>query len=151
MEDATGGTEADLKAIAPSGSAGLSGGTVIVAGGLTALLGVQTLDMLRGASPVVVGGCLLALGLANVVLGWNVRKGRGWASQAAFAVGALAALTALAWSVVLILNGFLSVLSCLLVPVNGLAAAAAFFRIGPGKLADAARARLEEQGLDLGA
>jgi hypothetical protein len=144
-------TEADLSAIVPSGTAGLFGGWVIITGGLTVLLGVQTLDILRGALPLCVGASLLLLGAPNVYLGWNVRKGRGWAAQWAFVLGALAAVAALAWAVLLILAGFFSLLACLLVPINGLGAAAAFAQIVPGKAADAARLRLAEQGLDFGA
>jgi hypothetical protein len=57
----------------------------------------------------------------------------------------------LLWSILLMLDGFLSVLSWVLVPVNSLAVAAAWVQVRPGKEADAARLRLEEQGMDFGA
>jgi hypothetical protein len=150
MASGSDSADADLGVIAASAASGLSGGLVIIAAGLTLLLGAQTLDMLRGAVPLMVGSSLLLLGASNVVLGWNIRKVRGWAAQAACVLAGLAALAALVWAVLLIMNGFFSLLACAIVPVNIASAAAAFVRIAPGKIADAARRRLEEQGLDVG-
>jgi hypothetical protein len=140
-------SDQDLAAMTPSSTSALIGGFIMVIGALTALLGFQTLDMLRGALPMLVGGAMMLLGLANLWLGWNIRKVRGWAAQSAVAVAGASALAALVWSVVLILAGFFSLLACVVVPLNLGSAAVAWGRIAPGRRADAARARLVEQGL----
>ncbi len=144
-------SDADLAAVTPSAASGFTGGIVMVAGALQTLLGVQTFDMLRMQGTALGAALLLlVLGVPNLVLGWNVRKVRGWAAQWGFVLAGAAGLMDLGWAVFLVLSGFFSPLAFVLVPINLAAAVMAYGRLKPGKAADAARRRLAQQGFDAG-
>ncbi len=141
--------DADLAA--PSLLVRIAGRVVLVAGVFTVLLGVQTLSNLRMVGLwMVVPPLQLLGGAAMAVCGWKLSRARGWAALAALIVSALSAVTTTLWSVVALLNGYVSLLSFMVV-VGGVAGAVmAGLTIGECRRADAARARLAEQGLDMG-
>ncbi len=144
-------SDADLTAVTPNAASGFTGGVVIIAGALQSLLGVQTFDMLRMKGLALAAALgLLALGIPNVVFGWNIRKLRGWGAQGGVVVATVAALADLVWGGFLVQSGFFSPLAFVLVAINATAAVLALGRIKPGRAADAARRRLEEQGFDAG-
>lgn len=143
--------ERDLAAIAPSRQTAIAGGVVLGVGIFTTLLGVQTQSawQMRGLA-LIATILLFVLGPVAVVLGWNLRKARGWAAFGACALTGGTSLFIALWSLYALLNGFLSLLSFALVPGNAVAAFLSWTRLEQTRSADAARERLAAQGLDSG-
>jgi hypothetical protein len=143
--------ERDLLAIAPSRQTAIAGGVVLGVGIFTTLLGVQTQSawQMRGLA-LIATILLFVLGPVAVVLGWNLRKARGWAAFWACALMGGTSLLIALWSLYALLNGFLSLLSFALIPGNAVAAFLSWTRLEQTRSADAARERLAAQGLDSG-
>lgn len=141
----------DAELAAPSLLVRVAGRVVLVAGAFTVLLAVQTLSNIRMVGLwSIVAPLQLLFGVGMAVSGWKLSRARGWAAVASLVASALCALCTTAWSVVALINGYVSLLSFMVV-VGGVAGAVmAGLTIAECRRADAARARLAEQGLDMG-
>jgi hypothetical protein len=144
-------TEDDIMAAAPPLLARVAGGIVALAGVVVALTGLQTLLIVtvRGffaPAPYL----LLLLGAGEVVLGAAVFRARAWGALAAAGVSLLLVLISSVWLFFSFGHGLLS-LFALTAPFGcGAAAVLAFLAVAPCQKASAARARLREQGMNLG-
>lgn len=143
--------EEDIAAITPTPMAKIGGGGLMVAGLFTLVLAAQTATMLllRGVVLLILAA-MFSLGTAALVLGWKVTRMRGWAALAGSIVSAALCIAALAWLVFSFLNGVFSLLAIGIVPLSGLACALSGLCIDRCQKADIARARLKEDGLDVG-
>lgn len=143
--------ELDAALASPSLLVRIAGRVALVSGVFTLLLGVQTLSNLRFAGLwAVVPVLQLVCGAGLAVSGWKLSRARGWAAISATALGALTALGTTTWTVMALLAGYVSLLSFMVVLGAVASAVMAGITIGECRRADGARARLEEQGLNLG-
>ena len=143
--------EDDIRAIMATPLSRAGGALLMLAGFFTALLGVQSLLVLRfeGLAVAVVVVQLL-LGIATFGLGVGVVRVRGWAAIGGTVSAALMALCGVVYLVLALLGGLFSLLAVGVVPLAAIAALVAALNIGPGRRADAARERLRDQGLETG-
>jgi hypothetical protein len=144
--------EDDIRALLPTTGTRVAGALLLLAGFFTALLGVQTLLILR-LQGLAVGIIVveLVLGPATFGFGWGVARVRGWAAVGGAVSAALMALLGAVYVVLALLSGVVSLLAMGVVPLAAVAAVLAAFAVGPGRRADAARERLRDQGLETGA
>ena len=143
-------TDDDFAAAAPTTVVRACSGVLMVAGLLTALTGLQlVLSYLIGALALV-PYVLLVLGVAGIALGWMAGRARWWAATFGLALAVLLAFVNLGWFVYAVANGFYSCMSMVSVPAAIGAAVAMVFTLQPVKRATLARARLRDQGLDVG-
>jgi hypothetical protein len=140
--------DADLEAVTPTRLSRIGGGVAIATGLYTLLLAIQTMAAIRfeGAMELIVPA-MLALGAVLLVLGWFLRKFRGWAALGVAIVGGVAALLALVWFVMSFLIGLLTLMPLIVSFAATASCVLAALSVGPARRADAARARLDEQGM----
>lgn len=144
-------TEEDIAAAVPPVIARVAGGAIALAGGAVALTGVQTLLMMTIRGPLAYAPYLmLLLGAPHLVLGAMVLRARDWAALASIGGTALLILVSLAWAFICVTHFVISlyVLASPIVSIIGLIFA--IIGLGPCRQASAARARLREQGMNLG-
>jgi len=145
------GSDEDLSAIRPGVSDRVGGSALMLAGFFTVLLGIQTYVVVRlVAWTVLVVVTMFVVGLCSLYFGFKVTRRRGWAAVAGTASGGLTAMLGVVWLVFSLFNGLLSLLALGVVPLAAAAAGLSATRIAAGRRADAARARLEEAGLEAG-
>ncbi len=143
--------ERDIAESSPPVLARVAGGVVGLAGLVVALTGAQTMMMVRvhgllAAAP----WALIGLGLVEAGLAALVFRARAWGVGVAIGVSFTLVLSSSAWLLVSVGSGLLS-LYALAGPAVSLAAAVlSLLVMGPSQRASAARARLKEQGMDLG-
>ena len=143
--------DADLAAAAPNTLVRVASGLVMAAGLATALVGVQNLvgfEMFGLYFAMLVG--LLVLGAAAIAIGWIHGKARAWAALASLAMAILLTLGSMAWLIVSLLGGGISMMAFFAVALSGIATMVVPFSVGPCRRATAARAKLRAAGLDLG-
>ena len=147
----SGGSEADLDALVVPSSLKLAGAILMLAGAFTGVTGLQVLLFfnMRGALNLV-GPVALALGVANVVLGFGVVRGRGGAARAGVATGGLTLLLAVAWIGFALMNGVVSLTALSVLPLSGVATLLVATSLEQARAIDRARERLRAQGLDAG-
>lgn len=145
-------TDDDLEAIQPTPMSRVGGGLLAATGGFTVVLSLQTwLLIIRVPLLIQVLAVLMTLlGPAQVYLGWKVTRMHGWAALSGATCGGAGAVVSLAWAAYALIHGVLSLLSLFLVPVSILAAVLTGACIARGRLADEARARLADHGLEVG-
>lgn len=143
--------EADpLTDVTPSLLVKLAGRIVLVAGGLMALMGVQSLTLWFAGMFAVVPYVQIALGVAVAVMGWMLNRGRGWAAIAGSVCAGVMALFNTLWIVWALSNGYFTLMSLIVIPFAVGGSVLAALAVRPCQRADAARARLAAEGLDLG-
>lgn len=143
--------DADLAAAAPSTIVRVASGLVMAAGFATALIGVQNLvgfEMFGLYFVMLVG--LVVLGLMAVVIGWIHGKARAWAAVASMVMALLMTAGSMAWVIVSLLGGGISMMAFFAVALSGIAVLVVPFSIGPCRRATVAQTRLRDAGLDLG-
>jgi hypothetical protein len=142
----------DLDAIQPTSMSRAGGGLLAVTGGFTVVLSLQTWLLIVRVPLVIqlLAIVMTLLGPAQVYLGWKVTRLHGWAASAGAACAGAGALVSLIWAVYAFLHGVLSLLSVFLVPVSIIAAILTGVCIAQGRVADAARARLAQHGMEVG-
>jgi hypothetical protein len=129
----------------------VAGGVIALAGGVVALTGVQALMMLRIRGPLeYVPYLLLVLGLPHLVLGATVLRARAWAAMASIGSTILLTLASGLWAVVSLTHLVFSLYTYASPAVAVAALAFSAIALGPCQRASAARARLREQGMNLG-
>ncbi len=143
--------EDDIAEAVPPPIARVAGGLVALAGAVVALTGVQTMMIARIRGPFAsTPWVLLLLGVPHLLLGAMVFRARAWAALVSIVGTALLALTSGAW-LVFSLGHFLFSLYALGSPMAAVAALVlSLVALGPCQRASAARARLREQGMNLG-
>jgi hypothetical protein len=144
-------TEDDILAAAPPFLSRVAGGIVALAGVVVALTGLQTLLIVtvRGffaVAPYV----LLLLGAGEVVLGAVVFRARVWGALVAAGTSLVLVILSAVWLFFSFGHGLLSLFALTAPFGSGAAAVLAFLAIEPSQRASAARARLREQGMNLG-
>ena len=143
-------TDDDFATAAPTTAVRLCSGVLMVAGLLTALTGLQlVLSWLVGAVAAV-PYVLLALGVSGIAIGWHAGRARWWAATSGLAIAVLLAFVNLGWFVYAAAHGLYSCMSLISVPAAMGAAVAMVFTLQPVKRATLARARLRDQGMDVG-
>lgn len=143
--------ELDLSAIAPQKETVVAGSLVLGVGVLNILLGIQTQSVWRMEGLALAATVLMfVFGVSALVLGWHLRRSRGWAARSASLLTAACALSMGAWSLYALLHGFVSLLSIALVPTGVFASRSAWQRIVQTRAADEARSRLVARGFDGG-
>jgi hypothetical protein len=143
--------DADIRAAAPPLVAVLGGRVALVLGVFTVLLGAQSLGNLRFVSWYwLLPLAMLPLGVASVISGWKLSRGRGWAAIAVVALAGFLGLFVSGWTLLALTFGYFSMLSPMVAMAAFVAALLAGLAIGPCRRADAARAKLLSEGLDLG-
>lgn len=143
--------DADISAAAAPLVSILGGRVVVVLGVFTALLGVQSLANLHFFGwHWLLPASMLPGGVAAVVCGWKLSRGRGWAAVASTALAAGVAVLTAGWTVLALTWGYFSLLSPLVGFASVVAGLLSALSIGACLRTDAARARLLADGLDLG-
>jgi len=139
-----------LTDITPTVLVKAAGRIVLVAGGLMALMGLQSLGLRFAGVFVVVPYLQIVLGLAAAVMGWMLNRGRGWAAMAGAFCSVALAFFNIVWIVWALSNGYFTLMSLIVLPFAVVGSVLAALSVAPCKRADAARARLAADGLDLG-
>jgi hypothetical protein len=143
--------EDEIAEAVPPLIARVAGGVIALAGGVVALTGVQTLMMVRIRGPLAYAPyALLLLGVPHLVLGAMVLRARVWAAMASLAGTILLTLASGAWAVVNLTHMVFSLYVYASPAVSVTALVFAVIALGPCNKASAARARLREQGMNLG-
>jgi hypothetical protein len=147
LEDA----ERDIAEASPPTIARVAGGAVGLAGVLVFLTGAQTLAVvsIRGALGLA-PWALVVIGAAELVLATLVFRARAWSVVAAAAVSFVLMMAASGWLVVSLSHGLFQLYGFAGPVVSLGAAVMALLAMGPCQRASAARARLKQQGMDLG-
>jgi len=141
----------DLEALGTTPLAKFGGGALIFSGVISGLLALQTALSVRFAGVVTIFVPLFFLLAGGLVAsGVSLTRMRGWAAVAGGGFGGLGFLVSLVWLVVSFMGGLFSLLALGLVPLTVTSAALAAASIGVARRADAARARLREQGMEGG-
>lgn len=143
--------DVDIQAATPPLVAVLAGRVGLALGVFTALLGAQSLSNLRFVSwHWLVPAAMLPLAVGAGVSGWKLSRARGWAAIATTALSIVIGLWVSGWTVLALTFGYFSMLSPMVALASFLTALLSVLSIGPCRRADAARARLLADGLDLG-
>jgi hypothetical protein len=144
-------TEDDIAAAVPPVIARVAGGLIALAGGAVALTGVQTLLMMSIRGPWAYAPyVLLLLGAPHLVLGAMVLRARDWAVLASIGGTALLALVSGTWFLVSFTHYVFSLYAMASPVASVIAVVFSVLALGPCRQASAARARLREQGMNLG-
>jgi hypothetical protein len=149
--DAAADAERDIAEAAPPTSARIAGGVVALAGALVLLTGVQTLAVvsIRGALGLA-PWALVVLGAVELMLATLVFRARAWSVVGAAAVSFVLMTAAGLWLMVSLSHGLFQLYGFAGPFVSLGAAVMALLAMGPSQRASAARARLKQQGMDLG-
>jgi len=144
-------SDTDIRAAQPPAIVRTAGGSVLGTGALVLLVVLQTftgfsLDSRTTTVLVVLG----LLGGATVVAGLRLMRARAGSAVAGLMASGVLFLATTSWLLFSFLGGLFSVFALLapVVALLGIALSAA--SLGPCQKVAAARARLAEQGLDLG-
>lgn len=143
--------DADYEALSVPRIAKVGGGTLLFLGVMTLLLCVQTLLMFRMTlltTPIM--AVMLALGLSCAVLGFRITRADGKAAIGGTFIAALTSLLSGGWFAYGWLNETVIALAGVLVPIALLSLVLCALSIDAARQADRARARLRDQGLNLG-
>jgi hypothetical protein len=149
--DAGADAERDIVEASPPRIARIAGAAVALAGVLVFLTGAQTLAVvsIRGALGLL-PWALAVLGAGELVLASLVFRARAWSVVAAVAASFVLMMAAGVWLIVSLSHGLFQ-LYAFGAPFASLGAAVmALLAMGPSQRASAARARLKQQGMDLG-
>ena len=143
--------EDDILSATPPAVVRIAGGIVLFAGTLALLTGGQVLLVAIVGGPMAAAPYLLAGGgLLDMVLGLMLFRARDWGAIGATVVsGALMLVTAV-WAVFSFANGLFQMYALIAPFAAAAALALSIVSIGPCRRASAARARLAQQGMNLG-
>ena len=140
----------DLDALVIPSSVKLAGGMLIGAGVCIGIVGLQALGLRTTGFFSLVGPIALVLSGGCVFTGWGVVRGRARSAMFGLAVGGVTALFDLVWVVMAFLNGLISPISMLVLPLSITATVLIAVAMKELKRIDGARERLRAQGLDAG-
>jgi hypothetical protein len=143
--------DADYEALAVPRIAKFGGGALLFLGVMTLVLCLQTLLMLRMTlftTPIM--ALMLLLGVGCAVLGFRITRADGKAAIGGTFIAAFTSLLSGAWFAYCWLYDIVTALAAALVPIALLALVLCALSIDGARQADRARARLRQQGLDLG-
>jgi hypothetical protein len=140
----------DLDALVIPSSVKLAGGMLMGAGACMGIVGLQALGLRTTGFFSLVGPFALMLSGGCVFAGWGVVRGRARAARFGLGLGAVTALFAFAWVVLAFLNGVISPISMLAIPLSVTAATLIAVGLKAVRKIDEARERLRAQGLDAG-
>ena len=140
----------ELASAATPTIARVAGGAVMLAGLDCAITGAQFWGFVLSCALVVAPFLGLALGLGAIAVGFQLQRGRGWASIAAVLWALVLAAGGAAWALYGLSNGYVSLMALALPPVAGIALFLAAFAIEPARRVSRVRQRLQQQGLGLG-
>lgn len=129
-----------------------AGASCLVTGLVSILLGAQTFGVVGSWNAISMGSVVLmaALGFLWASLGVLQLRMRGWASRNALISCGIGFVLAVTWMVFSVLHGLFSLFALALIPLTLAAAWLAWRAQVPGRRADEARHRLDEQGLSTG-
>lgn len=138
----------DLEAVTPTRLTQIGGGVAIGSGLYTLLLAAQTMAAVRfrGALELIVPA-MLVLGAVLLVSGWFLRRFRGWAALVVVVTGGVTALLGLAWFVIGLSIGLLTLMPLIVAFAATCSCALAAMNVAPARRADEARKRLAEQDM----
>lgn len=141
----------DFNALRPTSRSKAAAGVSVMAGFVTLLLANQTNTIIRFEGMFALLILLqFVLGAGFLVCGYFVLRMRGWAVWSTMGVGALTAVTSAGWLVFTLANGVVSLMPLLVVPLTAFAGFLAYTSKDDIALAEEARRRMEESGMDLG-
>lgn len=140
----------DLDALVIPSSVKLAGGMLIGAGVCIGIVGLQALGLRTTGFFSLVGPLALVLSGGCVFSGWGVVRGRARSAMFGLAVGGVTALFDLVWVVLAFLNGVISPISLLVLPLAITATVLIAVAFKEVKRIEGARERLRAQGLDAG-
>lgn len=143
--------DADYEALVVPRIAKLGGGALLFLGVMTLVLCLQTLLMFRMTlftTPIM--AAMLLLGVSCAVLGFRITRADGKAAIGGTFIAAFTSLLSGAWFAYGWQYEIVTALAAALVPVALLALTLCALSIDGARHADRARARLRQQGLDLG-
>ncbi|HEX6274181.1 MAG TPA: hypothetical protein VFZ53_14130 [Polyangiaceae bacterium] len=140
----------DLEALVIPSSVKLAGGMLMGAGACMGIVGLQALALRTTGLFSLVGPIALMLSGGCVFAGWGVVRGRARAALFGLGLGGVTALFAFAWVVVAFLNGVISPISMLAIPLAITATTLIAVGLKAVRRIDEARERLRTQGLDAG-
>src|SRR5688572_32300132 len=123
---------------------------LIGAGVCIGIVGLQALGLRTTGFFSLVGPIALVLSGGCVFTGWGVVRGRARSAMFGLAVGGVTALFDLVWVVMAFLNGLVSPISLLVLPLSITATVLIAVALKEVKRIDLARERLRAQGLDAG-
>jgi len=140
----------DLEALVIPSSVKLAGGMLMGAGACMGIVGLQALALRTTGLFSLVGPIALMLSGGCVFAGWGVVRGRARSALFGLGLGGVTALFALAWVVVAFLNGVITPISMLAIPLAITATTLIAVGLKAVRRVDEARERLRTQGLDAG-
>ena len=140
----------DLDALVIPSSVKLAGGMLIGACVCIGIVGLQALGLRTTGFFSLVGPLALVLSGGCVFSGWGVVRGRARSAMFGLAVGGVTALFDLVWVVLAFLNGVISPISLLVLPLAITATVLIAVAFKEVKRIEGARERLRAQGLDAG-
>jgi hypothetical protein len=140
----------DLEALVIPSSVKLAGGMLMGAGACMGIVGLQALGLRTTGFFSLVGPIALVLSGGCVFAGWGVVRGRARAASFGLGLGSVTALFALVWVVLAFLNGVVSPISMLAIPLSITATTLIAVGLTAVRKIDEARERLRAQGLDAG-
>jgi hypothetical protein len=140
----------DLEALVIPSSVKVAGAMLIGAGVTVGIVGLQVLGFRTSGFVSLVGPLALVLSGGCVFAGWGVVRARARSALFALVLAVVTGLFAAAWVVLALMNGVLSPISLLVLPLAATAAILIFFATKNIRKIDAARERLRAQGLDAG-
>ncbi len=142
--------EDDVAAAVPTPLVRMSGAAIALAAGIVGLTGVQTLMLTMRGVIALAPYLLIGVAVPHLLLGVMVFRARAWAALVSIGGCFVLSFVSAAWLVVAISHLFFS-LYALVAPMASVTALVfAFLGLGPCQRATAARARLRDQGMDLG-
>ena len=143
--------DADYEALVVPRIAKLGGGALLFLGVMTLVLFLQTLLMFRmSLFSALLMAVMLLLGVGCAVLGFRITRADGKAAIGGTVVAAFSSLLSGAWFAYSWLYDTVIALAAALVPIALLALVLCALSIDAARQADRARARLRQQGLNLG-
>ena len=140
----------DLDALVIPSSVKLAGGMLIGAGVCIGIVGLQALGLRTTGFFSLVGPIAIMLSGGCVFTGWGVVRGRARSAMLGLGVGGATALFDLVWVVLAFLNGLVSPISMLVLPLSITATVLIAVALKAVKRIEGARERLRAQGLDAG-
>jgi hypothetical protein len=142
----------DIRVLDPPLAVKAAAALQAICGVLIAVTGVQLFFFVDFYSPWLdlVKYAFFVTGVLQLVVASRVYRARLWAAYAGAALGVAIALVILAWNLFSMLNVGFSCVASVSAPLAMLTALVAFFAIGPTHKVAQARARLADQGMDLG-
>ena len=140
----------DLEALVIPSSVKVAGGMLAGAGVCIGITGLQALGLTTTGLYSLVGPVAIMLSGGCVFAGAGVVRGRARAALFGLGLGAVTALFAIAWVVLAFLNGVISFIALLAVPLSITATTLIAVGLKSVRTIDAARERLRAQGLDAG-